>query len=159
MSRSTKNDFDFLFGRWRVFHRRLRERLAGCNEWQEFEGTSEARPTLGGLGNMDDNLLNLPAGPFRAASFRAFDERTRQWAIWWLDGRTPHNPIDPPMLGSFEGGTGSFFADEIIGGRQVRVRFFWTDTLTSAPKWEQAFSPDAGKTWEINWSMRFERAD
>jgi hypothetical protein len=108
---------------------------------------------------MDDNLLNLPAGPFRAASFRAFDERTRQWAIWWLDGRTPHNPIDPPMLGSFEGGTGSFFADEIIGGRQVRVRFLWTDTLTSAPKWEQAFSPDAGKTWEINWSMRFERAD
>src|SRR5207244_8679775 len=62
MEHSTKNDFDFLFGRWRVHHRRLRERLAGCNEWQEFDGTSVAQPILGGLGNIDDNLLNLPAG-------------------------------------------------------------------------------------------------
>ena len=48
MEHSTKNDFDFLFGRWRVHHRRLRERLAGCNEWQEFDGTSVAQPILNG---------------------------------------------------------------------------------------------------------------
>jgi hypothetical protein len=30
-------------------HRRLKERLAGSDEWQEFEGTSNAWPLLGGL--------------------------------------------------------------------------------------------------------------
>jgi hypothetical protein len=29
-------DFDFLHGSWRIEHRRLKERLAGCGEWEEF---------------------------------------------------------------------------------------------------------------------------
>jgi hypothetical protein len=157
MNHSTKHDFDFLFGRWRVHHRRLRERLAGCTEWEEFDGTSEAQPVLGGLGNIDDNVLDLPAGVYRAVTLRAFDESTRLWAIWWLDARHPRNPIDPPMVGSFEGGVGTFYADETFNGRPIRVHFLWTDTQTSSPKWEQAFSPDAGKTWEVNWRNTFVR--
>ena len=155
MNPSTKNDFDFLFGRWRVHHRRLRERLAGCSEWQEFDGTSVAQPILGGLGNIDDNVLNLPGGVYRAATFRAFDESTRQWSIWWLDARHPHMPLDPPVVGSFEHGVGTFYADEMFNGRPIKVRFRWMDTETASPKWEQAFSPDAGKTWEVNWTNTF----
>ena len=157
MDQSTQNDFDFLFGRWRVHHRRLRERLAGSDEWQEFDGTSVAQPILGGLGNVDDNVLNLPAGAYRAATFRAFDERTKQWSIWWLDARHPHAPLDPPMVGGFDRGVGTFYADETFNGQPVRVRFLWTDTQTASPRWEQAFSPDGGKTWEVNWAMTFVR--
>jgi hypothetical protein len=160
MDHSTKHDashdFDFLIGNWRVSHRRLRERLAGCSEWEAFDGTSVMQRTLGGQGNFDDNLINLPSGPYRAVSIRAFDARTRQWAIWWLDGRYPHT-IDVPMVGGFEGGIGSFYADETFNGRPVRVRFRWTGTDTASPQWEQAFSPDGGKTWEVNWTMRFAR--
>jgi len=159
MDQSTPNDFDFLFGRWRVHHRRLRERLAGCNEWEEFDGTSVAQPILGGLGNIDDNVLNLPAGVYRAATFRAFDEHAKKWAIWWLDARHPHAPLDPPVVGGFDEGVGTFYADEIIGGRPIRVRFRWTETRTASPCWEQAFSPDGGETWEINWTNRFVRLD
>jgi hypothetical protein len=36
---STPNDFDFLMGRWSVAHRRLKHRLVGSNEWDEFRGT------------------------------------------------------------------------------------------------------------------------
>jgi hypothetical protein len=158
MDHSTKNDFDFLFGRWRVLHRRLAERLADCHDWQEFEGSCVAQPLLAGLGNIDDNVLDLPAGAYRAATLRAFDEATGRWAIWWLDARHPHHPIDPPMVGSFEAGTGTFYADETLGGKPVRVRFLWTGTRTASPKWEQAFSPDAGRTWETNWTMSFVRA-
>jgi hypothetical protein len=159
MERSARNDFDFLFGRWRVHHRRLRERLAGCKEWEEFDGTSVAQPVLGGLGNIDDNVLELPAGKYRAVTLRAFDERTGRWAIWWLDARNPHNPLDPPMVGGFEGNVGTFYADETINGKPIRVRFRWTDTKTPSPSWEQAFSPDGGKTWEINWTNTFVRVD
>jgi hypothetical protein len=153
---SSARDFDFLLGRWRVLHRRLRERLAGDDTWQEFEGSCTMARLLGGLGNVDDNVVELPEGTYRAAALRSFDPATRQWAIWWLDGRDPHR-IDVPVVGSFSAGVGTFQADESFRGKPIRVRFRWTDTLTPSPRWEQAFSPDAGATWEINWTMRFVR--
>ena len=67
------HDFDFYMGTWRVHHRRLKERLVGSDEWQEFEGTSTAWPLLDGAGNVDDNVLELPDGPYRAVSLRSFD--------------------------------------------------------------------------------------
>jgi len=158
MDASTEHDFDFLHGHWRVHHRRLRERLAGNDEWQTFDGRSTVQPLLGGQGNVDDNLLNLPAGAYRAASLRSFDPRTRRWAIWWLDARDPHR-LDVPVVGGFEHGVGSFYADETFNDRPIRVRFRWTDTQTGSPRWEQAFSPDAGRTWEVNWTMTFVRSD
>ena len=158
MDQASEHDFDFLMGRWRVLHRRLRERLAGNNDWQEFDGTCSAQPLLGGQGNVDDNVLNLPAGAYRAASFRAFDAQTRRWAIWWLDARWPHT-VGMPVVGGFEGGVGTFYADETLDGRPIRVRFRWTHTRTPSPCWEQAFSPDAGETWEVNWMMRFVRVE
>jgi len=52
---TTSTDFDFLMGIWRVRHRHRVRRLAGCNDWIEFEGACAARKILGGLGNSDEN--------------------------------------------------------------------------------------------------------
>lgn len=156
MDDSSERDFDFLAGRWRVLHRRLRERLSGSEDWQEFDGTCAMQAILGGQGNVDDNVLNLPAGTYRAASIRAFDRSTRRWSIWWLDARDPHR-LDLPVVGGFQHGVGSFYADDTLGGRPIRVRFRWTDIRTDAPRWEQAFSADAGASWEVNWTMAFVR--
>ena len=156
MDQSSEHDFDFLTGHWRVLHRRLRERLAGIEEWQEFDGTCVMQTMLGGQGNIDDNVLNLPAGAYRATSIRAFDPRTGRWAIWWLDARNPHR-LDEPVMGGFERGVGTFYADDTLNGRPIRVRFRWTDTRAGSPRWEQAFSADAGKSWETNWTMTFVR--
>jgi hypothetical protein len=150
-------DFDFLVGRWRVRHRRLNERLAGCTQWTEFDGTCEMRKTLGGLGNMDDNFLDLPGDPYRAVTIRAFDPKRRVWSIWWLDGRRPGS-LDAPLVGSFEKGIGTFHAEDQLDGRPIRVRFFWTLPEADKPRWEQAFSADGGATWETNWTMSFTRA-
>lgn len=155
MTTST-HDFDFLHGHWRVDHHRLRERLCACTDWDRFDGTCTAWPLLGGQGNVDDNLLHLPGGSYRAATLRTHDPLTGHWSIWWLDGRHPHR-LDVPVVGAFEDGVGSFFADDVQGGRAIRVRFRWTDTRTASPGWEQAFSADGGLTWEVNWTMRFSR--
>lgn len=156
MEHACERDFDFLIGDWRVLHRRLRRRLAGDREWQEFEGTCSARKVLGGFGNIDDNWLGLPDGAYRAVTLRAFDPETEKWSIWWLDGRTPDR-IDVPVVGVFEEGVGSFFADDLLEGRPIRIRFIWTAADAHAPRWEQAFSADGGASWETNWIMRFER--
>jgi hypothetical protein len=150
-------DFDFFIGHWRVAHRRLNARLAGCDEWTEFTGTSVAQKILGGLGNLDDNTIDLPGGAYRAATLRSYDNESGQWSIWWLDGRHPGN-LDTPVVGHFEKGGGAFYAEEMFDGRPIRVRFLWTLPDPGTPRWEQAFSVDKGATWEINWIMDFTRA-
>jgi hypothetical protein len=150
------HDFDFLFGAWTVRHRRLKAWLANCTEWGEFRGTSDFRPLLGGAGNIDDNVLELPGGAYRAVTLRAFDPKTEQWAIWWLDGRNPHQ-LDVPMKGGFKDGVGTFLADDIFNGKPIKVRFLWSSNSADSAHWEQAFSPDGGETWETNWEMDFSR--
>jgi hypothetical protein len=150
-------DFDFIIGEWKVRHRRLDERLRGCLEWTEFHGSSSTRKILGGFGNVEDNVLHFPTGVVRAAAFRSFDPATGTWAIWWLDGRAPHH-LDTPVVGRFAGTVGTFFAEDSFDGKPVRVRFLWHANPGSHPTWEQAFSADAGATWETNWTMEFVRA-
>lgn len=152
---SSAHDFDFFFGHWRVLHRRLRERLVGCEDWEAFGGQCTTWPMLDGQGNVDDNLLHLPGGDYRAVTLRSFDPATQRWAIWWLDARHPHQ-LDVPVIGHFEGAVGTFYADDTLAGRPLRVRFRWLDTRTKSPHWEQAFSVDGGASWEVNWTMDFE---
>lgn len=92
------NDFDFQQGHWRVKHRRLKSRLCSCSEWEEFEGTCEQQPILGGNANVEDNFLHVGGGGYRAVALRSYDPAAGTWAIWWLDGRSPHT-LDVPVLG------------------------------------------------------------
>jgi len=147
------NDFDFLIGSWRVHHRRLKERLAGNHEWIEFEGTCVMQKILGGAGNMDENILDFPGGAYRAVTLRTYDATKKRWSIWWVDGRDASH-LDPPVVGGFKNGVGTFYANDTFKGKPIRIRFLWTN-LTTKPHWEQAFSEDGGKTWETNWIMEF----
>ena len=106
-------DFDFQRGQWIVHHRRLKQRLTGCTEWEEFGGTCAQFPVLGGNGNIEDNLLHLPAGDYRAVAIRSFDAASGNWAIWWLDQRAPHS-LEVPVIGKFEDGVGTFLAEDVL---------------------------------------------
>ena len=153
-SNAAPTDFDFIIGDWCVRHRRLNSRLAACTDWTEFSGLSSTRKILGGFGNVEDNVLSFPDAEVRATAFRSFDPQTRTWAIWWLDGRAPHN-LDVPVVGGFSGPVGVFFANDTLDGKPIKVRFTWNANPGSNPIWEQAFSGDAGTTWETNWVMEF----
>lgn len=149
-------DFDFEFGQWEVHHRRLKQRLCGCSDWQEFTGTANVRPILGGHGNVEDNVLNFPDATYRAIALRSYDPAQGTWAIWWLDQRAPHT-LDVPVIGRFTNGIGQFFADDLHDGRPVRLRFQWHQNPGGTPRWDQALSADGGTTWETNWIMQFHR--
>jgi hypothetical protein len=152
-----EHDWDWLVGRWIVKHRRLKERLAGCTQWEEFAGSSVTWTTMGGLGTADDNVIELPSGTYRAMGIRAFDPKLGRWAIWWLDARNPTS-IEPPVYGSFKDGVGTFEGEDTLRGKPIKVRFRWTNITPTSAHWEQAFSPDGGATWEVNWEMEFLRA-
>jgi hypothetical protein len=148
------HDFDFEFGEWNVQHRVKRPN----GEWYEMAGTASTRPILNGLGNVEDNVFHRPGGDTRGVAVRAYDAATGLWAIWWIDSRQPHGALDPPVKGRFENGVGTFYSDGEINGRPARTRFQWSAITPSSARWEQAYSFDAGKTWETNWVMEFRRA-
>lgn len=154
--RAHAHDWDWLIGSWHVQHRRLRERLAGSSDWDEFDGTCINWPLLGGKGNVDDNVLSMPAGTYRGVGLRAFDSTTRKWSIWWLDARNP--VIEPPVHGGFENGVGTFIGDDTFNAVPIKVRFRWSEITSDSAHWDQAFSTDGGATWEFNWHMDFKRA-
>jgi len=149
-----QQSFDFLVGEWRVRHRRL---PPGAREWVEFEGTCSNRPLMNGRANVEEHVLNAPAGRYGAVGLRAFDPQAGEWSIWWLDGRYPAGPLDPPVRGHFEKGVGTFQSDYVDQGKPMRVRFTWSDITPASARWEQALSSDAGKTWQTNWIMEFQR--
>jgi hypothetical protein len=155
--KSGLHDFDFLVGRWRVHHRKLKERLANNHDWIEFEGTLFSQPLMGGYANVDDDVFEVPGGTYRGVAPRSFDPTSQQWSIWWLDSRTPKAPLDPPMRGSFHNGVGTFYGDDTLNGKPVRARFIWSQITRSTCHWEQAYSPDDGKTWETNWLQDLQR--
>jgi hypothetical protein len=149
-------DFDFWMGRWDVHNRYLRTRLAGSDDWAEFESTSVARPLLDGIGNEDEFRTDYDGG-FIGMSFRFYDPELDRWAIYWADTRRP-GVLDPPVFGSFDGDVGVFQGAAAFEGRPIVMRFTWSEITTPTPRWEQAFSDDDGRTWETNWIMEFTRA-
>lgn len=151
----TGRDFDFLLGDWRVRHRRLVRRMVGDTRWVEFDGTMRARPILGGLGNFDENDIDLPEGRYEACTVRLYNAATRLWSIHWIDGRVMR--IDAPMVGAFVDGVGTFFGEDTFDGRAIRIRFLWSQITPASARWEQAFSGDGGHNWEVNWIMEFAR--
>ena len=155
--KSGARNFDFWMGRWNVRNCRLRERLAGSDEWDEFEATAVARPLPGGLGNEDLYCTEFDGG-FFGMSFRFFDPESGLWSIYWADSRRA-GVLDPPVFGSFSGDTGVFLGEDALDGRPILVRFLWSRVATATPRWEQAFSEDDGDTWETNWVMDFSRPE
>ena len=151
-----RRDFDFLFGRWRIHNRKLTDVLdPESTEWVEFEATGEARPVLGGLGNVDSfSVAAMPPDgrPYEGMTLRLFDPETDRWRIWWVSTRFPGR-LDRPVEGRFVDGHGEFVCDDLLNGVPVKVRFDWHVLSETNTRWEQAFSYDEGRTWRTNWVM------
>lgn len=150
-----RRDFDFFMGNWDSQHRRLRERLQGSQDWEEFSGRSEAHRVLGDLGNFDEITMNRAGGETKGMTVRLFDPATRQWSIYWAD--STKGVLQAPMIGEFTDGRGEFYDREVFAGKSIFSRFIWSAITASSCRWEQAFSADGGKSWETNWIMDFTR--
>jgi hypothetical protein len=150
------SDFDFLPGHWRVASRRLVDTLdPSCDEWEEFEATSEARAILGGAGNVDH--FRVEGRDYEGFSLRLYDPDQDLWRIWWSSTARPGR-LDPPVEGRFDRDRRARFeCDDVLEGVPIRMRFDWSEITDTSARWEQAFSFDGGETWKTNWIMRLSR--
>jgi len=147
------NNFNFLVGNWTVANRRLRERLVGCTEWDEFESSSTAWNLLDDAAQIDQ--FTFPDGA-TALTLRLLDPKRQEWWLRWA--ASSDGVLLPPVIGRFdENGVGTFYGDDEHRGTPVRVRYVWSDITEKSARWEQAFSTDGGQSWEINWIMQLTR--
>ena len=153
---SSQNDFDFLVGKWVLKDKKLKSRLTNSNEWIEFESTVEMHKLLNGIGNMDVYRTAVDGKPFEGIALRLFNPKTKLWSIYWADSNL--GIMDVPVVGSFEGNLGKFFCKDKFKGKDIIVVFLWDKTDPNNPVWSQAFSPDNGKTWEVNATNTSHRA-
>jgi hypothetical protein len=152
---AVKNNFDFLVGMWTSTQRRLREVLNNSDEWYEFPGDLRCWSVLDGAGNVDE--VTFPTLGYAGLTVRLYDAERDEWSIYWAS--TKQGLGLPPQVGRFgDDGRGVFLSDDVDDGRPVRVAYIWSDITEASARWEQAFSPDGGVTWETNWVAEFRRA-
>src|SRR5829696_6390746 len=112
-----RHDFDFFYGSWTQRNRKLKSRLVGCKEWDEFASTATCVPMMGGLGNIDNLSPVDETDPFEGMSIRIYDPSTKLWAIWWADN--VNCTIFPPVYGRFVDGVGEFRGEDVQDGIPV----------------------------------------
>lgn len=147
--RDGQRDFDFEIGTWQTrLSRRLRP-LTGSNSWVEYEGTSVVRKIWGGRANLVELDVSGPAGRIEGLSLRLYNPDARQWSLNFSN--STQGILTPPVIGEFKDGRGEFYGQDTLGGRAIFVRFVITCPGPDTCRFEQAFSDDGGKTWEVNW--------
>lgn len=148
--RDGQHDFDPLIGSWKYHLKKLMHPLTGSTKWVEFEGTGVCYKIWDGRSQMDTIELDSPdAGHIEGLTLRLYNPQSHQWRLYWANSKI--GILDPPQIGEFKNGRGEFLAQDTINGKVVLIRFVWTNMDTSSPHFEQSFSDDGGKTWEVNW--------
>jgi hypothetical protein len=144
-----QHDFDFNIGTWKTHLKRLTKPLSGSTEWVEYEGVTVVRKVWDGRANLAELEADGPAGHLQVLSLRLYDPQARQWSLNSANSRTGRLSI--PTVGQFKNGRGEFFDYEDFNGRMILVRNVWKDITADSCRFEQSFSDDGGKTWELNW--------
>ena len=147
--RDGQHDFDFEIGTWKTHISRLVRPLTGSTTWIEFEGTSVVRKIWNGRANLVELEVDGPTGHIEGLSLRLYNPQSHQWSLNFANSSS--GTLSQPTIGEFKNGRGEFYDQESFNGRTILVRNVWSDITPDSCRFEQAFSDDGGKTWEVNW--------
>lgn len=148
-TRDGQHDFDWEFGNWKTHVKRRLHPLSGPENWAEYDGTSVIRRIWGGKANMVELEVDGPQGHLELLSLRLYDPDSHSWSL--NVASSLGGGLGVPTVGGFKDGHGEFYDDETFAGKPVKVRFVISDVKPDSAHFEQALSPDGGKTWVTNW--------
>jgi hypothetical protein len=90
-----------------------------------------------------------PKGHIEGLSLRLYNPQTHRWSLNFANSND--GTLSQPTIGKFKNGRGEFFDQESLDGRAIYDRFVISDITPNSCHFEQSFSDDGGKTWEVNW--------
>jgi len=150
VERDGQHDFDPLIGKWKYHLKRRLNPLTGSNTWVDLEGTGECFKIWEGRAQLDTLEVDGSTSHIEGLTLRTYNPQSHQWRLYWANSKS--GVMDTtPQVGEFKNGRGEFFAQDTINGKVILVRYAWTNLNTNSPHFEQSFSNDGGKTWEVNW--------
>ena len=144
------HDFDWDIGTWKTHQRRLLHPLTGSTTWVEYEGTDVVRRIWDGA-NVGEVRADGPAGHLEILTLRLYDPETHEWSIYFT--HRGGGTLGVPAIGTFKNGRGDFYDQENYNGRTILLRFSVSDITPSTCHFEQAFSADGGRSWEVNFAV------
>jgi hypothetical protein len=147
--RDGQKDFDFDIGTWKTHLKRLMHPLTGSTTWVELDGTTVVRKIWDGSANLAELETDAASGHLQVISLRLYDPKARQWSLNAANVKV--GTLGAPTVGEFKNGRGEFYDQETFNGRTILVRNVWSDISADSCRFEQSFSDDGGKTWEVNW--------
>jgi len=147
--RNGQHDFDFEIGDWKTRLKRLLHPLSGSTTWAEYQGTTTVRKVWDGRGNLVELEADGPNGHIEALSLRLYNPSGHQWSLNFAN--SAGGTLGTPTVGEFKGDRGEFYDQETLGVRTILVRFVIVKVSPVTAHFEQSFSDDGGKTWEVNW--------
>lgn len=147
--RDGQHDFDFEFGTWKTHLKRLLHPLTGSVTWVEYDGITTVRKIWNGRANLVELEVDGPKGHIEALSLRLYNTDSRQWTLNFAN--STGGTMATPTVGEFKNGRGEFIDQESLGPRTILVRFVISNITPTSCHFEQFYSDDGGKTWEVNW--------
>ena len=144
------HDFDWDIGTWKTHQRRLVHPLSGSTTWVEYNGTDDVQKVWEGA-NTGRIESDGPAGHLEIFTLRLYNPTTHQWSIYFTNSAT--GALSLPVVGEFKDGRAEFYDQEPFNGKMIFVRFRIYDVTPNSCHFDQAFSPDGGKTWETNFMV------
>ena len=116
---------------------------------EPFAGTTTVRKVWNGRANLVELEVDGPQGHIEGLSLRLYNADAHQWSLNFSN--SSGGTLSPPVYGEFKDGRGEFFGQDSLGSRAILVRFVISPLTRDSIRFEQGFSDDAGKTWEVNW--------
>lgn len=144
-----EHDFDFNMGHWNTQIRSVPNPLSAPGVWSNLQGTHVVYRVWGDWADIGQLEVDGPGGHVEYLALRLYDRKTSQWRVYFASGKS--GTLEPPMIGEFRNGVGTFIGLDDMDGKTVLVRNIWSDISSKSCHQSFAISADGGKTWTPTW--------
>ena len=145
--RDGSHDFEFGAGSWKTHIKRRVHPLSGSNEFIELNGTVNTRKVWGGRAQLEEIETDGPNGHWEGLSLFLYNPKAHQWSQSFINSKS--GVFAGGLIGSFKDGRAELFQSDTLDGRSILVRGVWSDITPTTHQYEESYSADGGKTWEV----------
>ncbi len=140
------NEFDFWVGHWD---------LTWKGDLGGGKGKNEILKILGDQ-VVQENFTTMGDQPFKGQSYTVFNKTLKVWEQTWVDNAGGYLTFQ----GKMEGDTMVLYGTRQAkrpDGSMVDTRMVFKEIKKDSLTWSWEASADEGKTWQVNWEIRYVR--
>lgn len=148
IARDGSHDFDFDLGVWHTEITRRLHPLTSSTETMSLSGTVTIRKVWAGKAQIEEIEADGPKGHWEGMSLFLYDPVAHQWSQTFIGSAA--GVFTPGLVGSFHDGVGELFQQDTLDGRSILVRATWSNITPTSHQYEEDYSADGGKTWDLS---------